>query len=210
MTVRLNINLASKPYVDVRSILLRWGGWVLLLAVCTAALVAVAFSNWRQTRTVSAKVAMVQSEINALDAQRREAQQVLDAPDNSRVVERSKFYNGMIARKTFSWTRVFMQMEKIMPAHLHIASIAPELHPADNSVTVHLTVAGTSRDAAVELVKRLEQSPAFRDARIVEESEVKDKDSEDSVRFQLTATYVPIKVRIAEAAGSEAVKGGAR
>ena len=35
---------------------------------------------------------------------------------------------------------------------------------------VHLTVAGTSREAAVELVKRLEQSPSFRDARITEEN----------------------------------------
>jgi type IV pilus assembly protein PilN len=208
--VQLNINLASKPYLDVRSVLLRWGGWVLLLAVCTVAMVVLALSGWRQTRAVEAKVAQVQSEINALDAQRREAQQVLDAPGNNAVVERSKFFNGMIARKTFSWTRVFMQMEKIMPAHLHIASISPELHPADNSVTVHLTVAGTSRDAAVELVKRLEQSPAFREARIVEESEFHEKDSEDTVRFQLTATYVPIKIRIAEPAGADAAKGGAR
>jgi len=206
--VQLNINLASKPFLDVRSVLLRWGGWVLLLAVCTVLLVVAALSGWRQTRAVDAKVAQVQSEVDALDAERREAQQVLDAPANNMVVERSKFFNGMIARKTFSWTRVFMQMEKIMPAHLHITSIAPELHPADNSVTVHLTVAGTSRDAAVELVKRLEQSPAFRDARIVEEAETRDKDSDDTVRFQLTATYVPIKVRIAEPA--TAANGGAR
>jgi type IV pilus assembly protein PilN len=210
MTVQLNINLASKPYVDVRSVLLRWGTWVLLLAVCTVALVSVAVSGWRQTRAVEAQAAQVQSEINALDRERSEAQKVLDAPDNSLVEERSKFFNRMIARKTFSWTRVFMQMEQIMPANLHVASIAPELHSADNSVTVHLTVAGTSRDAAVELVKRLEQSPAFRDARIVEGTEIHEKESVDTVRFQLTATYVPIKVHLAEPGNAATAKGGAR
>jgi hypothetical protein len=43
----------------------------------------------------------------------------------------------------------------------------------------------------VELVKRLEQSSSFRDARIVEESELKAKDSADTVQFHLTALYVP-------------------
>jgi hypothetical protein len=56
---------------------------------------------------------------------------------------------------------------------------------------VHLTVAGTSRDAAVELVKRLERSPSFRDARIAEESAILEKDTTDTVKFQMTAVYVP-------------------
>ena len=86
------------------------------------------------------------------------------------VVDDSKFLNGLIARKSFSWTRVFMQLEQIMPPKLHVVSISPALHPKTNTVEVHMTVAGTSRDAAVELVKRLEQSPSFRDARIEEES----------------------------------------
>ncbi len=46
--MRLNINLATKPYQDVRRFLLRWGGVVLLLAVCTMALVWTAVSTWRQ------------------------------------------------------------------------------------------------------------------------------------------------------------------
>ena len=87
------------------------------------------------------------------------------------MVETSKFLNGLIARKSFSWTRVFMQLEQIMPPKLHVVSISPELQPKTNTVEVHLTVAGTSREAAVELVKRLEQSPSFRDARITEESD---------------------------------------
>ena len=58
---------------------------------------------------------------------------------------------------------------------------------------VHLTVAGTSREAAVELVKRLEQSPSFRDARITEESAMRRKRiATDTVKFQLTALYVPM------------------
>jgi len=189
--VRLNINLATKPYQDVRRVLLQWGGLVLLLAVCTAALSWTALSAWRDSRSVNARITALQSEIAALDRQRSEAQAVLQLPQNSSVVDDSKFLNGLIARKSFSWTRAFMQLEEIMPPRLHVVSIAPQLQPKTNTVEVHLTVAGTSREAAVELVKRLEQSPSFREARISSESESHEKDSTDTVRFQLNAVYVP-------------------
>ena len=168
--MRLNINLATKPYLDVRRVLLQWGGLVLLLAVCTVALVWTGGFELAGIARVNAKIAALNSEIAALDRQHDEALTLLQLPQNSPVVENSKFLNGLIARKSFSWTRVFMQLEEIMPPKLHVVSISPELQPKTNTVEVHLTVAGTSRDAAVELVKRLEQSPSFRDARIVEES----------------------------------------
>ena len=190
--MRLNINLATKPYQDVRRVLLQWGGLVLLLAVCTVGLLWMAVSNWRQSREVSAKIAGLNSEIAALDRQRDEAVALVRLPQNSPVVEDSKFLNGLIARKSFSWTRAFMQLEEIMPPKLHVVSISPQLQPKTNTVEVHLTVAGTSRDAAVELVKRLEQSPSFHDARIMEESALAPaKESTDTVQFHLTAIYVP-------------------
>jgi type IV pilus assembly protein PilN len=189
--LRLNINLATKPYQDVRRVLLQWGGLVLLLAVCTAGLLWLAVTNWRESREVSAKIAGLNSEIAALDRQHQEALTLVRLPENRPVVDDSKFLNGLIARKSFSWTRVFMQLEEIMPPKLHVVSIAPELSPKTYTVEVHMTVAGTSRDSAVELVKRLEQSSSFRDARIVEESELKAKDSADTVQFHLTALYVP-------------------
>jgi type IV pilus assembly protein PilN len=198
--LRLNINLATKPYQDVRRVLMQWGGLVLLLAVCTVGLLWMAFTNWRESREVSAKIAGLNSEIAALDRQHAEALTLVQLPQNRPVVDDSKFLNGLIARKSFSWTRVFMQLEEIMPPRLHVVSIAPELSPKTYTVEVHMTVAGTSRDAALELVKRLEQSPSFRDARIVEESALKQKESQDTVQFHLTAVYVP---QSAPAAGAK-------
>lgn len=206
--MRLNINLATKPYQDVRRVLLQWGGLVLLLAVCTMALVWFALSTWRESRDVNAKIAALESEIAGLDRQQVEALAVLRLPQNSSVVESSKFLNGLIARKSFSWTRVFMQLEEIMPPNLHVVSVLPELQPKTNTVEVHLTVAGTSRQAAVELVKRLEQSQSFRDARITEESEAHERDSSDTVKFQVTAVYVPGVSPVAETqpAGTKVAK----
>jgi type IV pilus assembly protein PilN len=210
--VRLNINLATKPYQDVRRVLLRWGGVVLLLAVCTVALVTTAVSSWRQARDVNARISALKSEIAVLNRQHDEALAQLGLPQNQSVVENSKFLNGLIARKSFSWTRVFMQLEQIMPPKLHVVSISPELQSRTSTVEVHMTVAGTSREAALDLVKRLEQSPSFRNARISEESQLREKLNTDTVKFQITALYVPMaapeaKLLTAETNAAEA-KGG--
>jgi uncharacterized membrane protein len=195
----MNINLATKPYQDVFRLLMQWGGLVLLLALATTALAWTAVSSWRESRDVNGKIAVLRTEIAALDRQHDEAVAVLRLPQNRSVVDTSKFLNELIERKSFSWTRVFMQLEEIMPPSLHVVSISPELHPRTNSMEVHLTVAGTSRQAAVELVKRLEQSPSFRDARIAEESAVLEKHSTDTVQFQMTAVYVPAASPVAQA-----------
>lgn len=189
--MRLNINLATKPYLDVRRVLTRWGSLVLLLALCTAGLLWKAVVNWREASEVNAKIAVLRTEIAALDRQHEHALALLRQPQNVPVLNTSRFLNGLIARKSFSWTRVFMQLEQIMPPRLHVVSISPELQPATNTVEVHLTVAGTSREAALELVKRLEESPSFREARIVEESSIQDNGSADTVKFHVTAVYVP-------------------
>ncbi len=207
--MRLNINLATKPYQDVRRFLMQWGGLVLLLALCTIALVWTAASTWRQSRDVSARISSMESEIAVLDRQHADALAVLGLPQNKSVVDTSKFLNGLIVRKSFSWTRVFMQLEQIMPPKLHVVSISPELQGSTNTMAVHMQVAGTSREAAVELVKRLEKSPSFRNARITEESELIERGSTDTVKFRLTALYVPgattqattAETKVAEARG---------
>jgi type IV pilus assembly protein PilN len=209
--VRLNINLATKPYQDVRRFLLQWGGLVLLLAVCTTALIWTASSTWRKSRDVNARISAVESEIHVLDQQHSEAVATFHLPQNQSVVETSKFLNGLIARKSFSWTRVFMQLEQIMPPKLHVVSISPELQSATNTMEVHMQVAGTSREAAVELVKRLEKSPSFRNARITEESEGKQqRDSLDTVTFQVRALYVPSATSEAQETKVAEARGGTR
>ncbi len=211
--MRLNINLATKPYLDVRRVLMQWGSLVLLLALCTAGLVWKAVVNWQEASEVNAKIAVLRTEIAELDRQHEQALALLRQPQSVPVLSTSKFLNGLIARKSFSWTRVFMQLEQIMPPRLHVVSISPELQPATNTVEVHLTVAGTSREAAVELVKRLEQSPSFREARIVEESSIQGPGSPDSVQFHVVAVYMPRKLGTSDnmqAVQQDLARGGAQ
>jgi type IV pilus assembly protein PilN len=188
--VRLNLNLASKPYVDVRRTLRRWTLPVLLLFLWTAALVWTATAKWIEAREMNAKIGGLNAEVASLQRQHEEALALLRLPKNRSVVETSIFLNGLIARKSFSWTQAFMQLEKIMPPRLRVVSISPELEPLTNSVQVRLSVAGSSREAALKLVRSLEQSPWFRNARIAEEVAQTEKGEKDTIVFHLAALYV--------------------
>jgi len=67
----------------------------------------------------------------------------------------------LIERKSFSWTRVLEDLEKVMPARVHLVGIHPELDD-DNQLLLKLAVAGDSHDRALELARRMEDFVASR------------------------------------------------
>jgi type IV pilus assembly protein PilN len=192
--MRLKINLATRPYRDVRLFLETWGTATALLAVLTLGLCWYTFHAWHQTRYSRAQISQVQSEIDKLDSQRQTGIALLNQPQNREIAERSGFLNGLIARRSFSWTQLFMVLERIMPARLHVTSIAPSLNK-NNEIEIHMVVGGDARDQALELVRRLEDSPSFKQSELRSESLAQNTPGAagagDRVQFDISMVYVP-------------------
>ncbi|HWR34640.1 MAG TPA: PilN domain-containing protein [Clostridia bacterium] len=188
--MRLNINLASQPYEDVKKFLLRWGTLIAVLAIFTGGLVYYAISSWRQSRDVNRQIAMLRQEMNSLDREKAAGMALLNRPDNKAVAEQARFLNEVIARKAFSWTRVFEDLERVMPPRLHVVSIAPELND-QNQLQVRMIVAGDSRERAVELVRKMEESDTFRQAQVRVESKAQQASGTDTVQFEISSIYAP-------------------
>jgi len=186
--VRLNINLATSPYEDVRRFLARWGILAALLAVITAGLVYLAISNWRSSRAINAQITDYQEKINQLERDRTNAAETLNKPENKAVSGTSRFFNDVIQRKSLSWTRVFMDLERIMPTGLHVVSITPELNK-DNQLIIRLAVGGNSHEKAVDLVHRMEESSTFRRPQLHSENAI--QGTGDTIQFEITSQYVP-------------------
>ena len=88
-----------------------------------------------------------------------------------------------------------------MPTRLHVLTIRPRLN-ANNDIEIQMTVAGDSRDKAIELVQNMEKSRDFRHAQVTSEvNSPKDQAQGgqfgDSVRFEITAQYVPLPAPVA-------------
>ena len=190
--MRLNINLASQPYQDLSRFLRRW---VIALSVFAVASVALGLFAWRQYsagREINRQINEQQKQIEQFDAQRAAATKMLAEPSNKEVADTARYLNSLIAKKAFSWTRVFMQMEEIMPSRLHVVSLTPEL-TQNNQLQLTMRVAGDSREQAVELVRRIEKSPSFRTATLRSEQMISPDQAKgsDTVMFEINAMYVP-------------------
>lgn len=185
--MRFDINLASQPYQDVRSFLMRWGTATGALALFTLVLVGIAFSGWWGSRDVRETAERATRDIQQLDRDKAVAEALLSQPRNRETLERSRFLNGLITRKAFSWTQLFMDLEKIMPPRVRVVSLQPE-SGAEGQAALRLLVESDSRERALDLLRRMEESERFRLARVKSE---RGKEEGAGIQLEIVALYAP-------------------
>jgi type IV pilus assembly protein PilN len=187
--MRLDINLASQPYEDARQFWMRWGtaaGALGLLTLVLLTLVITGFVNARRDRSAMADKRALIAERDQI---RTQAQQFLNRPENRNTRDESQFLNQLIERKAFSWTRVLENLEKVMPPRVHVVSISPELDE-ENQLALKMTVAGDSRDRAIELARRMEESKRFAQTAILRAAHAESQTG-DTEQVEIAAIYVP-------------------
>jgi type IV pilus assembly protein PilN len=157
--MRITVNLATRPFVELRPLFAR-----LRLAMGVLALLAVGLGFWLHSLNARAKVA--QAQMSALKAKTSQFQRERAAnearmrqPQNMAVLERSQFLNAVFAWKSFSWTAVMMDLERVLPVGVQVTSIDPVISK-EGDVNIRLRVSG-DRDRAVQLVRNLETSQRF-------------------------------------------------
>ena len=187
--MRIEINLASQPFQDAQRFVRQWSLTLGMVGLLTLALVAGAVLRLRSWTVEEHRINALQAQIAQGDREIAQAQAFLNRPENRDTRDKSLILNELIARKAFSWTEVFSDLERIMPPRLHVVSIRPELTP-DNQLALVMMVAGESRERALDLVRRMEKSPRFREPQIVAEAtEQQPQNPGDRVQFQISTLY---------------------
>jgi type IV pilus assembly protein PilN len=186
--MRLDINLATRPYEDAREFWARWGLGVGLLGALTLFLLLLAVRDWTKAGRDRHEIAHLQQQIAERDNERAQAQVFLDMAANRSTRDQSQFVNGLIQRKAFSWTRVFEDLERVMPPNLHVVSLRPEMNDQDQ-VELAMKVAGDTRSAPVDLVHRMEGSKHFQGAQLVSEGQTGETGT--AVVASVISIYVP-------------------
>src|SRR3984893_15404138 len=184
--MRLDINLASQPYEDARQFWMRWGTAVIALGLLTLVLLAADITGWVNARRDRVAIAQKRAMIAERDRIRANAERILNLPENRSTRDQSQFLNELIERKAFSWTRVLENLEKVMPPRVHLMSINPQLDE-DNQLGLKMTVAGDSRDRAIELARRMEESRRFSQTNINAENS-KGSSTGGTEQFDVVAT----------------------
>jgi|SRR4051812_33751187 hypothetical protein len=195
--MRPNINLATQPYVDARRFTAVWTGILGALLLSAIVLSVLVYKRWHDYRQVSRAISIEKSVLQDLDAKQAQDLAILNRTENLDVRQRSDFLNELILRKEVSWTRIFTNLEKMMPPHLRVLSVQPSLQ--QGQIILSMQLGGDSRDRAAELVRRMENSRTFRNARVVSEADSlaastpgqQQQQQQDPMRFAVLAEYVP-------------------
>jgi hypothetical protein len=188
--MRLDINLASQPYEDARQFWMRWGTALATVGALTLVLLSLTITGWFNARRDHQTMARERSLIAERDQLRASAEKTLNLPENRNTRDESQVLNQLIERKEFSWTLVLENLEKVMPTRIHLVSINPELDE-DNQLALKMSVAGDSRERAIELIRRMQDSKRFTQANIEDERFVQSTTNGDTEQIDIAALYVP-------------------
>ncbi len=197
--MRISVNLATKRFVELRPLFAR-----LRLAMGVLALLAVALGFL--LHGMNAKAAAAAARMDALKAKTARFQQErasnearMRQPQNRSVLDRSQFLNAVFARKSFSWTAVMMDLERVLPAGVQVTSIDPAISK-EGDVSIRLRVSG-DRNQAVLLVRNLETSQRFVAPRLAGEQSLATEGNHGggavvmppgSVIFEILSGYNPL------------------
>jgi hypothetical protein len=188
--MRLDVNLASQPYEDARRFWMRWGTGLAVLGALTLFLLTLTVTGWFGARRDHKVMARERAMIADCDQKRADAERKLSLPENRTTRDESQVLNQLIERKEFSWTLVLENLEKVMPTRVHLVAINPALDD-DNHLALKLTVGGDSRERAIELAKRMEESKRFAQTEITGERFMQTTNGGDTEQIDLAAVYVP-------------------
>ena len=104
--MRLEINLASRPYEHARQFWLKWGTGLALASIVTLALVVSTITGWYVARRDRATIHELRASIAQRDQLRAQAEEFLNRPENRTTRDQSQVINTLIERKAFSWTQL--------------------------------------------------------------------------------------------------------
>ena len=168
--MQISVNLATRPFVELRPLFarLRLAIGVLLLSAVAMAFAVSSLSA--KAKRAQAQMDTLKGQTNAFVEQRSRNEARMRQPQNQAVLDRSRFLNALFARKSFSWTAVMMDLERMLPQGVQVTSIDPVIAKT-GEVSVKLRVVG-DRDKTIQLVRNLEHSSRFVRARLSGETAV--------------------------------------
>jgi hypothetical protein len=201
--MRLNINLATQKYEDVRQFYVRWSAAIGISALLMLVLIGFAWRNFDKSSQSGQRIKQLQAEIADLQKKRAAAEAISNLPENHDINEQKNYWNRQINRRQLSWTQLFNDLQRIMPARAFLSSVHPEV-TTDNRLKLTLIVMGDTHENGLELQKKMERSERFRNPQITAETMQKQQKSEAQLyKFDIVTYYSPAATQPARTSNRE-------
>jgi Tfp pilus assembly protein PilN len=155
------LNLATYPFRNRLLPYILAAGMLLVSLVGGVYCLAKLNANRRENAEVAATVAERQAEIQRLKGEGEKVQQLL-TPDQKALLTAS---HKLVANKAFGWSRLFADLESVLPSSVAASRIAVEnVYQDGDRIKAELEFAVISRDYAsvMQMIQNMNNSGLFR------------------------------------------------
>jgi type IV pilus assembly protein PilN len=186
--MRIPVNLASEPFRRDRPMLVASGACAVALAVLLGVLVFLILGERERMRDTRQAVNSLDAQLRAVTAEQNALEATLREPANAAVLERSLLLNTLIERKSISWTRIFSDLESVVPHNVRLIQVRLPQITSSNEVTLDMWVGAREPAPVIGFLKRLESSPMFGPATL--HSSAPPSQNDPLYRYRVSVDYV--------------------
>ena len=158
--MKVPVNLATKPMETHRRFLTFSGISVVLSALSFLGLGSHVYAVRKADAAFHLESEQLTREIALLTDQREQVDRFFLLPENTKLHDRASFINSIIDSQSFNWTRMFLDLELVLPGGVRVINIEPR-QANGQAATVKLTVGALSEAAKQGFLEALERSDAF-------------------------------------------------
>lgn len=181
-----SINLASEPFQRVRPMLAAGGLAALLLTGLLGFLIALSVMETGQAAQSRQTIDRLNAQLKTLSSQQAQLESVLRKPENAEVLDRSLFLNSLLYAKGISWTRLFDDLEKVLPYNVRLIQVRPQVN-SQNQISLEMVVGAETSEPVIRMLTLLERSPQFGDTLILNRNSP--TQSDPFLRYRISVNY---------------------
>jgi type IV pilus assembly protein PilN len=186
--MRVRLNLATKPSETHRKFIAGSTVVGVVAAIIFLSLGWHVYLARKANAEMRAKSTNIDRQVAELERQRETLERFFALEENAKLHDRASFINNLIDARSFNWTLMFMDLEKVLPAGVRVISIEPKQEKG--RIEVKLIIGATSDEANLKLIKALEDSKTFTHIELIAVQRPTSGTSTDQVVVELTAEYL--------------------
>jgi type IV pilus assembly protein PilN len=186
--MRVRLNLATKPLETHRKFVAGSGLLGVIAAIVFLSLGWHVYLARKANAEMRAKSAKILQQVAELEQQRASLEHFFNLDENRNLHDRAAYINSLIDARSFNWTLMFMDLEKVLPAGVRVVSIEPK--QVKGRIEVKFIIGATSDEAKLKFLKALEDSKTFTHVELVATQHPTSAAGADQIVVELNAEYL--------------------
>jgi type IV pilus assembly protein PilN len=185
--MRIQLNLATNALQSHRRLLVGAGLMAFVGSLVFLLLGWHVYSVRKADAEFRAQTQEISQKLEAAFAERNQLEQFFNAPENAKLHDRAAFLNSIIDARSFDWTLMFMDLERVLPGGVRVISIEPV--QVKGRIQVHLKIGSSNEESKLKFIRALETSKEFSGVQLASVKGAQNGETVDRETLELTVVY---------------------